>query len=279
MQDKISYQQQFRDALTKIINNYKRKNPNLERLDTYHFDRSTDVMYYVNNLRITPMLVWSKVDAIESKLPRPFYYFFMNELGDSIRVVLKQYPEHTLNLYFMQEQFELSQQAEATHSVEVVQLRTLTRTLQQQLTGLTENFHRLNKENKDLKYINQRLNDENLKLKEQLEKILATTDNHQQIAVTIRSNLTAEIQQLHDSEREHKEKLAIIVNEKSDLFETCHQLTAENTELRENNKKLVEINTRLAKEKLDLEQLQAKYLSAVQETEMRATSNFKFFLK
>jgi hypothetical protein len=254
MQETITYQQQFRNALIKAMTNFAKENPNLERTDPSQSYAVDDALYYARNMKITPMLLWSKVDEIESRQPRIFF-LFQNRLSDLLRAILKQYPEHKLNLYFMQEQYELTRQTGAAHSAEVLQLRTQARTMQQQLSDFTNKLTQLNNENIDLKQLNARLSEENLHLKEQLEQVLASSDNHQQVAITLRYNLTDEIHKLRDAERLYKDRIAILAQEKSDLFESCHQLSAENIDLKEKNKRLVEINTRLLKEKMDLGRL------------------------
>jgi hypothetical protein len=158
----------------------------------------------------------------------------------------------------MQEQYELTRQTGAAYSAEVLQLGTQARTMQQQLSDFTSKLTQLNKENIDLKQLNARLGEENLHLKDQLEQVLASSDNHQQVAITLRHNLIDEIHKLRDAEQQYKERVATLAQQKSDLFETCHQLSAENIDLKEKNKRLVDINTRLLKEKLDIAKLHQK---------------------
>jgi hypothetical protein len=84
-----------------------------------------------------------------------------------------------------------------------------------------------------------------------------------------------EIHELQDTELQYKERITTLAQEKINLFETCHTLTAENTDLNENNKRLVEINTRLLKEKLDLTKAQQK-LESSNEAEIRINPEYEY---
>jgi DNA repair exonuclease SbcCD ATPase subunit len=277
MKERETYQHKFRKTIVIYMDSYLQENPQLEQTDNKQYKIALAILDHTRNMKITPMLLWSKINDIDDKLPRPFYHLFQNRLGSLLRKLLEDYPAYKLNLYFMQEQFELMQRTEATHSGEVLELRAQARTMQQQLNNFAEKLTQLNKENLELKRLNQQLSEENLHLKEQLESVLSSSDNHQQVAVTLRHNLTDEIHQLRDAEQQYKDKVSTLTQEKSNLFETCHQLTVENTDLKDKNKKLVEINTRLLKEKLDLIRIQQK--QPTHDIEMTTQPGIGFFKK
>ena len=275
MEEKLSYQQKFRNALNVTVTRYLNDNPNLDRKDPFHHRQAHTILRLAGNLQITPTLLWIKVHNIADALPSLFI-IFLNRLGSRVSEVLEEYPVYMLNSHFIQEQFELNLRTEASRSLEVNQLRNQSRDLQTQITTLSLQVKTLNQENQELKQLNQRLSEENLYLKEQLEKVLLSNENHQQGAINIRQSLTSEIQQLREREREHKEKLAILAEAKSEFHKTCHSLETENTELKEKNKRLAEINARLLKEKLDL---QHKLAAPPQEIEMATKTGFGFFRK
>jgi hypothetical protein len=250
-----AYQTRFREALKKAMIEFMKERPNLITEDYYHSVKAKQILDYAQDMTLTSLVLWHRVDIIDSYLPRPFYKLFMNSLGSIILEVLERFPITRLQSYFAQEQFDLNKTNDATNSIFIRELQEKAASLESMLSGLIKRLDELVQENARLKLDNDVLRGENSNLKARLEAVLSASDSHQEEATKVRHSMALEISSLHDREKDIKQALSQSIEEKSKLFQRVHELEVENEELKTNNRRLAVINKDLLKDKHDLQSI------------------------